>query len=85
MSYLLNRSYNVDVLLDLESSEPCLPTLFGEKRQKYDNLAVTDNYNFCDRHTDIHTDRWTWQLYDQLGPEGQVGENANLNSNDSTL
>ena len=31
---LLNRSCNFDVLLDLESSEPYLPTLFYEERQK---------------------------------------------------
>ena len=24
----------------------------------------------ADSHTDTHPDRWTWQLYDQLGPEG---------------
>ena len=32
-------------------------------------------HNGADRQTDRHTDRRTWRLLDQLGPEGQVGEN----------
>ena len=32
-------------------------------------MTVIDNYNFCDRHTH----KLTLQLYDQPGPEGQVG------------
>ena len=46
-----------------------------KKDKKPDTLADIDNYNFCDRHTDIHTDRRTWQLYDRPGPEDRVGEN----------
>ena len=49
-----------------------------KKDEKPDTLAVINNYNFCDNHTHIHTDRQTWQLYDRPGPEGQVGENPNI-------
>ena len=39
-----------------------------KKDEKPDTLAIIHNHNFCDKHTD--------RLYDQLGPEGRVGENA---------
>ena len=43
---------------------------FMNKDKKSDTLAVFDNSNFCDRHTDRRTQR----LYDRPGPEGHVGE-----------
>ena len=42
-----------------------------KKDQNSDGLAVINNYNFCDRHTDTRT----WRLYDRPSPEGRVGEN----------
>ena len=39
--------------------------------KKSNTLAIIDNYNFYD----IHTDRRTWRHYDRPGPEGRVGEN----------
>ena len=39
-----------DVLLDLESLEPYLPTIFYEKKQKN-----SDHYNFYDTQTNIAT------------------------------
>ena len=61
------------VLLDLESSEPHLPTLFYKERHKSDTLAVIDNHNFYDTQTQKRT---LW-LYDQPSPEGRVGEKVN--------
>ena len=52
----MNQSCNFDVLLDLDSLEPYVPTLFEQERQKLKLLAVIDNYNFYDRHTDTQTD-----------------------------
>ena len=66
----MNQSCNFDVLLDLESLEPCYPLLNEERQKKTDTLAVIDNHNLCD----IPTDRQTWQLYDWPGPEGRVGK-----------
>ena len=42
-----------------------------KKDKKPDKLVVINNYNYCD----IQTDRRTWPLYDQPGPEGRVREN----------
>ena len=58
-----------------------------KKYKKPDTLAVINNYNFCD----IHTDRRTWLLYDQPGQEGRVGEKSFVSTHpqitrpDSTL
>ena len=60
-----------DVLLNLQSLEPYLPTLSYEKGQYFDPLAIIDNYNFCD----MHTYKRTWRLYDQPNQEGHVAEN----------
>ena len=45
-----------------------------KKDEKSAALAVIDNYNFCDRHIHIHTDRRAWRLYDRPGPDGRVRE-----------
>ena len=42
-----------------------------KKEKNPDTLAVINNYNFCD----THTDKRTWRLYDRPGPEGRVCEN----------
>ena len=34
-------------------------------------MAIINNYNFCDKHTD----RRTWRFDDRPGPEGRVGKN----------
>ena len=49
----MNRSCNLDFILDLESSE--IP-IFYEERQKPATLAVIDHFNFCEADIDIHTD-----------------------------
>ena len=68
----MTRSCNFDVILDFESLGPYVPTKFLMKK-KSDHLKAIDNYNFYDRHT------WrTSRLYDQPGPEGRVGELANI-------
>ena len=46
--------------LDLESLEPYLHIIFLKKDKKTDTLAVIDNYNFCDRQTDMATLWPTW-------------------------
>ena len=66
-----HKRWTFDVLLDLESSEPCLPTLVYEEKQKPDTLATINNYNFYEWQTYMRT----WRLHDQ--PVG--GEEKNLN------
>ena len=52
--YFSNQSCNFDILLDLESLIPYLPTLFTEKEKNFYWLAVIDIYFYA--HTYIHTD-----------------------------
>ena len=59
----MNQSLNYDVLLDLESLEPYVLTLFYEKRQKK-NLILWPLSKITTFVTDIQTHRQKWWLYD---------------------
>ena len=62
----MNQSCNFDVLLDVESLEPYITTLFHRV------FVVINRCNFYDAHTDRHLDIQTWGLYDQPSPAGRV-------------
>ena len=76
LSILLNRSCNFDVLVDLESSEPYVPTFFLRIKTKH--LIHLPLWTITTFMTDKHTYRRTWRLNDQPGPERWVCENLHM-------